>query len=64
MAPYVPPPLRGMEFILLNKNDLYIRILNQNDVYTERLALLLKEECSFINHIYFIKKEDNKNEYN
>lgn len=62
MAPYVPPPLRGMEYLFLNQGDLYITTITEDNVYRNRLAMLLKEECSFIKNVYFIKKEEEKNE--
>lgn len=57
MVPYVPPPLHGTEYLFFHENDLYMTTLNPDSIYTERLARLLKEECSFIENVYFIKKE-------
>jgi hypothetical protein len=58
MVPYVPPPLLGTEYLFFNKNDLYMLTNSKDSVYNERLAKLLKEECDFINNVYFVKKEE------
>lgn len=58
MAPYMPPLIKGTEYLFLNKDELYMITPEVESVYTERLAALLKEECRFIKEVYFITKEE------
>jgi hypothetical protein len=54
ITPYMPPMLRGTNYLFLHEDILYMSTPSEPGVYQERLKIILKEECPFIEDVYFL----------
>ncbi len=56
LSPYMPPELKETHFVWFDGKVLYMTIINEKNVYQERLGNILKEELDFIEEIKFIQR--------
>lgn len=57
LSPYMPPILQGTRFIWFNGETLFLKSDSNDEIFHNRLKLILKEEFDFIKNIEIVSEE-------